>query len=181
MKDKIWEVEYRETKVRAINKLSFFPPKTTEIIEVNAKVVKESKGGFFRPYARIRVVTIIDGRDTDIEVIIGLKKRKIGTGCHIYINQELVGGDINIELEYPNQKKVDELLRKGFLSYFTKIGILKYGLPFAFMMSAPALFQRPEIGTVISNFIFHLLLFSFVISLYNWYALKSSNKNTPLQ
>ncbi|MBC8456564.1 MAG: hypothetical protein H8D67_01040, partial [Deltaproteobacteria bacterium] len=48
MKDKIWDVEHKGHNIRAINRVSFFPPQTSEILEIDGTVIEHVKGSFLR-------------------------------------------------------------------------------------------------------------------------------------
>ena len=175
MKDKIWEVAFEGYKIKAINKLAFFPPKTSEVLEVNGEVVKHKKGSFFSLHTKIVEFYNFNGIEKEVEIRFAQKRMSFGMGCQILIDGKQIGGDKVIN--YPDPKKAEEHLKNGFSRYFIRTGLLTYGLMYATLMR---IFNGPEDGFYLSVFIFFLHMFGFggIMSYFAWNGFKSAVKTS---
>lgn len=169
MKDKVWEVDFDGHKIRAINKISIFPPRTSEVLEVDDTVIKHVKGSFFRMHSTIKTTYDFSGVERKVEARMAQKTGSVRTGCQVLIDGDLVGGDDVIQ--YPDPEKDKKQFEKGYLRYFLTVGLLNYGLPYAIMM----LFlggDKPAI-TIFWMFAFHALFVGGVVSYVTWRGIKS--------
>jgi hypothetical protein len=116
MKDKIWEVEYEGHVIRAINKLSLFPPKTSEVLEIDDEVIEHKiDGGFFRAVATMNCVHELNGIERQIEIRFAPKEYIPNTGCQILVDGVKVGGDKSIR--YVDLSEAKKLYAKGFFHF----------------------------------------------------------------
>ncbi len=170
MKDKVWEIDFDGHKIKAINKCSFFPPRTSEVLEIDGVVIEHTKGNLFKFYTTIVAKHYFSGVEREVEVRIAQKRGSLRTGCQVLIDGDLVGGDKAIQ--YPDPEEAKEQLEKGYLQYFLSVGLLCYGLPFAITMSF--LDRSYPIATIALKFAFHALFFGGIMSYFYWRSMKSS-------
>ncbi|MDR4469864.1 MAG: hypothetical protein MRJ68_16465 [Nitrospira sp.] len=171
MRDKSWEAEHCGRRIRITNRLSFLPPHTSEVLEVDGVVVKENKGGFLRMFSVLERDVEFAGVKKHVEARIAQKVGSYRTGCHILVDGVLVGGDIGVQLNLPDLEAAKKLYVQGAVRYITRAGLLTYGLPFALLMT---LFNAPETVTdTIVTFTTHLVLFGGGMGWFMWQSLKS--------
>lgn len=169
MKDKIWSAEYKGHIIRAINKFSFFPPKTSELLEVDGVLIREIKGSLFRMNSIIFAKNQFAGEEQEIEVRIAQKSGGAGTGCQIFIDGTQIGGDKTIQ--YPDPEKAEKQVERGYFRYFITSGLLSFGVPFAVIM---AIFNMADpILTMAWKFVFHAFFFGLAMSYFSWRGIKS--------
>ncbi len=171
MKDKVWELTYEGRLIRAVNRCSLFPPRTSERLEVDGEVIDQNNGGFLRMFSILRGTVDFAGVKRVVEARIASKRSGLSTGCHILVDDVLVGGDTRRTLQIPDAELAQRQLKKGVLAYLVKTGFLLYGLPFAIGMT---LFNQPEnvlIGSVI--FAFYILFFGGIMGWLSWRSLQS--------
>jgi hypothetical protein len=172
MKDKVWDIEYQGHHIRVINKVSFLPPKTSEVLEVDNVIVVDKSGSFLRTYSSIFTHYDFNGIARNIEVRFAPKK-KIMVGCQIFVDNIQVGGDRSIA--YPDPLQISQQLAAGFWRYFLSVGLLNYGLPYATMM---AIFEWGESASIIAKkFVIHQLVFGLLMSYSAWEGLKQMNRD----
>lgn len=116
MKDKVWEIDFDGHKIKAINKFSFFPPCTSEILEIDGVVIEHTKGSLCRSYQTIIAKHYFSGVEREIEVRIAQKWGSLRTGCQVLIDGDLVGGDKAIQ--YPDPEEAKEQLEKAIFNIF---------------------------------------------------------------
>ena len=176
MKDKVWEVDYQGSNLSVTNKLSWLPPKTSELLEINGKVVKHIKGSFLRPTSTIKAAHEFNGVKRKVEVRIAQKNGAVGTGAQIYVDGEFIGGDDSIQ--YPDPKLALESYQKGYFNYLLKVGLLQYGLPFAVIMTI--INRSDTIEGTIAAFLIQALFFGGAMSYFSWRGIVSRFKNHEL-
>jgi hypothetical protein len=169
VKNKTWDVEYQTYRLRAINKISLFPPKTSEVLEINGIIVESIKGGFFRSCSTILTKYNFNGTEREIEVRFAKKTELSGLGCQFFIDGQKIGGDRTIK--YPDPQESTKHIEKGFIKYFLSIGLLSW-LPYAIGMGfadlgSPLLLR-------IQRFIIYLLTGSLFRSYFSWNGMKST-------
>lgn len=171
MSDKIWEVDHQGRRIRVTNRISFVPPRTSEVLEVDGTIVKENKGSFLHMFSILESDVEFGGTKKHVEVQIAQKVGGFQTGCHILVNDELVGGDTGVQLNVPDLETAKKQYAQGAFRYITRIGLLKYGLPFAALMT---LFNRPETMTDMTiAFTKYLVVFGGGMGWFMWRSLKS--------
>ena len=171
MKDKVWEFTYEGRFIRAVNRCSLFPPRTSDRLEVDGEVIDQNNGGFLRLFSVLRGTVDFAGVKRVVEARIAAKRNGLSTGCHIFVDDALVGGDKRRTLQIPDAELAQKQLKKGVLAYLVKTGFLLYGLPFAIGMT---LFNQPDnllIGSLI--FVFYILFFGGIMGWLSWRSLKS--------
>jgi len=123
MKEQIWEAEFEGHKLRAINKTSLYPIKTSEALEIDGKLIVQTKECVIRMNPPIMTSYCFDGVEREIEVRFARKKGLFkGTGCQIFVDGIQIGGDKAIR--YMDPKKAEKLLKKGFFYFFITRGLL---------------------------------------------------------
>lgn len=176
MKDQTWQVEHRGRVIRATNRFSLFPPRTSEVLEMDGVVMAQHQGGFFRTDSILDANVEWDGVSRHVQARIGPKRAaNIFPGCHILVDGVRVGGDAAVELRIPDLQEAHRLHAQGALRYMVVKGLLQYGLPFGFFMS---LLRWPGWGEEswaqwVSGFVFHALAFGAVIGWLEWRSLKA--------
>jgi len=173
MKDKIWTIEFKGHTIKVINKLSFFPPKTSELLEIDDVMIKEVKGSMFRLNSTIFTRYDFSGKEHEVEARIAQKTGSNSTGCQVFIDGEFIGGDECIQ--YPDPKKIEEQLEKGFLRYFVTTGILTFGLPFGIIMAV--INKSDPLLTMAWKFVFHAAFFGLAMSYFTWRGFKSRRES----
>jgi len=171
MSDKSWETEHCGRRIRITNRLSFLPPHTSEVLEVDGAVVKENKGSFLRMFSVLESDVEFAGVKKHVEARIAQKVNGFRTGCHILVDGKLVGGDTKVQLNMPDLETAKNQYAHGPVRYIARNGLLSYGLPFAFLMT---FFNTPETMTAtIVTFTMHLVLFGVGMGWFMWQTLKS--------
>lgn len=112
MPGRTWRLEYGPLDIKFENLWSF-SGKTRETLTVNDSVVSEINKDFsnnLKDLATAKHQATVDVRGVDYEVSVklGTKWPGLFTGCHIFVNGELVGGDTKSKLML-----VDADKRKG--------------------------------------------------------------------
>jgi hypothetical protein len=169
MKDKVWEANFDGHNIMATNKISFFPPRTSEVLEIDGVVIEHLKGSFFRMHSTILSKYNFNGTIREVEVRIAQKAEGVGTGCQILVDGNIVAGDKSIQ--YPDLEKAKEQLEKGFFHHFIFTGLPNYGLPYAAVM----LFANKPDSTIaiLVTFMFHICSFGGGMSYLTWRGIKS--------
>lgn len=174
---KVWDLEYQGHRIRIINKFSFFPLKTSEILEIDGIVIKNHLGNFLDSYSTILTNYNFNGIDQAVEVRIAQKILPT-MGCQVFIDGKQIGGDRY--LRYPDPQKISQQLKEGFWNYFLSVGLLYYGLPFAIMMLIFMLFvdRNRSISELATKFAFNQVLYGLWMSYFSWEGLKKINRST---
>lgn len=168
MKDKVWEIEYEGSLIRIINKISLFPPKTSEVLIIDGELIEHVKGGFLRMTSTITVTHNFNDVAKAVEVRIAPTTSWLRTGAQLYINGEFIGGDKAIQYLEPD--KALKQYKKGYFRYFLTVGLLNFGLPYAVMMSV--LNISDSISSAAWQFVLHATLFGGVMSYLSWRSIK---------
>ena len=133
MADKFWDIDYRGHRIRAINRLSWFPPRTGEELEIDGVKVIDAPGSFWRMTATHFARRVLDGAERTIEVRFANEKGGLGVGCEVLVDGTKIGG--TKATMYPDPAETRRLLANGFLRYFLTHGLPIFGLPYAICMS----------------------------------------------
>ncbi len=169
MKDKIWEVKFNNSVIKVINKVSLFPPKTSEMLVVDGNLIKQVSGRFFSSISVFNANYTFDNVEKQIEVRIALKTGSLRTGAQIYVDGEFVGGDARIQC--PNPYEMMRQYKLGYPRYFVTTGLIRDGLPFAIFMT---LFNLTDLTlTTLWRFLFHMIFFGGFMSYLSWREIKS--------
>ena len=182
MKDiKVWDIKYQEHRIRIIYNLSFFPLKTSEILEIDGVIIVDNHpSNVLKNYSTILTNYNFNGINRSVEVRIAQKILPT-MGCQVFIDGEQVGGDRYIR--YPDAQQISQQLKAGFWNYFLSVGLLNYGLPFAILMMMFTLFvDRPNsISQIATRFAFHQVLYGLYMSYFSWERLKKINLSLNLK
>ncbi len=169
MKDKVWTVNFKGHEIKAVNKLSLLPPRTSELLEVDGVVIRHVRGHFLRMTSSIIEEITLSGIEHTVEVRIAQRADSLTTGCQIFVDGEFLGGDA--EIQFPDLSTARQQLADGYISYFMKVGLIRYGLPFAFLM---LILARPEtVAEAAWTFVFHQVFFGGVMSYWSWRGVKT--------
>jgi len=169
MKDKVWEINYEGHLIRMRNKMSLIPLTTSEVLEIDNVVIKHVKGSFLRMYSTIIAVHGFKGVEKKVEVRVAQKASGFGTGARVYVDGQFVGGDESIQ--YPDPEEAIKQYKKGYPRYFFTVGLLRFGLPFAVMMSI--INMGEPVLTIVWKFAFHAIFFGAFMSYFSWQSIKS--------
>lgn len=171
MKNKTWDVDYGGRRIRVINRISILPPRTSEAMEVDGAIVAEGKGGFLRTFAILKADVDFNGVRKQVEARIAQKVGSAKTGCHILVDRELVGGDLEAKLSMPDPDTAKKQYAQGATRYLLTTGLLGYGLPFALLMT---MFNRPEsMSALIIQFLVQFFGFGLLMGWFMWRSIKS--------
>jgi len=120
MKDKTWEVEYDGYRIQAINKVQYFPPKTSEMLMIDDEVIEHiTDGGFFTlSVATVKCTHELNGIERHIELRFAPKTTLPSTGCQIFVDGIKVGGDD--EINYPDPAIERKQFEKGYPYFFNQ-------------------------------------------------------------
>lgn len=92
MKDKIWDADYYNYRIRAINKISLFPLSTSEILEINGTIIKNIQGSLLRSFSTTSAKYSFDDIDRTVEVRFAQKTNSFGKmGCQIFVDGQQIG------------------------------------------------------------------------------------------
>lgn len=172
MSARSWTVEFEGQRITVTNHIRWFPPKTWETLSVDDTVHVRNDGSLFRMaetlYARVR-----SSRGPGLlEARIGQLAGRFRMGCHIFVDGELIGGDVDGKLFYPDPKQWESLEKQGLAKFLLLRGILAMGVPYALAM---VVFTRRP-GTLAENavaFVFYALFFGTFMGLGLWWLTKS--------
>jgi hypothetical protein len=171
MKDKIWDIEHGGRRIRVINRISILPPRTSEALEIDGKLVAENQGNLLRMFSILGAEVEFHGTRKQVEARIAQKVGIPRTGCHILVNDELVGGDIETSLALPDLDAAKKQYAQGATRYILTSGLFGYGLPFALLMT---IFNRPESTTgLIIGFLIQFFGFGLAMGWVMWRSIKS--------
>jgi len=172
MRERIWEAEYECHKIRVLSKNSYFPPKTTDILEIDDQVVQRSNISILDIFSTLCSRYDFNGSEKMVEARLGQKSDSVRSGCQIFIDGTQIGGDYQIR--YPDPNKVETYLKGGYAKFVLTIGVLKTGVPmgilFAFM------FRSDPILKLSIKFILVAFFFGLFMSTLSWKGLKARVK-----
>ncbi len=178
MINKAWELEYQGHKIKVTDKFRLLTLQTSECLEIDGKIVAENKGfGSRKTFSTLFHKIDINGKETFIEAHISLKTYRSSTGCHIFINGDLVGGDKKSKILFTNYETSKRILEKGFVRFFFTTGLLRFGLPFAFLMTL--FYIGDTITEIVWRFTFYALLFGVSIAYIQWRGLETKHRKSP--
>ncbi len=139
MKDNIWCAEYKGHEIRVINKVSLFPPQTSELLEIDGVLIKHVKGSFLRFHSTILTKYNFGDVEKEVDIRIGPKSVGKGIGCHIYIDGTQIGGDRAILNTVQDKTIVMAPIKIKFTEQYIRKAIRFYwwhsvGSPYLFML-----------------------------------------------
>lgn len=170
MKPKHWCIEYEGHAIRVTNGFSLRPPFTYERLEVDGVTVAEGRLGLLAQFATLNARVDLGGRSRHLEARIGTQLGGVTTGCHVLIDGEAIGGDLDVEIDHPAPEQAREAFLNGFTGVLLSGRMLGVGLPFG---AAMVLIQRPDTATIaLGDFAFFTLSFGGVMSWIYWRSLR---------
>lgn len=169
MKDRIWETEFESHTIRVVNKNSFLPPFTGEVLEIDGEVVDEIRGDIFRMFSTLTGKLEIDGVERKIEARLATKSNSPRTGCQILVDGVQVGGDYGIR--YPDPKIMDGYAQKGFITYFLRRRLFRLGLPYLVLLLL--FFRNDQISDLFIKSVLFAFLLVLTIAFMDWRSIKS--------
>jgi hypothetical protein len=171
MRDKVWQLEHGGRRVRVTNRVSLLPPRTSEALQIDDEVAAENHGNVLRTFSVLGCDAEFAGMKKRVEARIARKAGGFGTGCHILVDGELVGGDVWAKLALPDLEAARKQYQRGAARFIVQTGLLTYGLPFAILM---IFFNAPgTVAAAILAFLMHLLLFGGAMGWFMWLTVKS--------
>jgi len=172
MRERIWIAEYEGHRIRVISKNSYFPPKTTDILEIDDQVIQKLNISIFDMFSTLYMKHDFTGSEKMIEARLGQKYDSYRSGCQIFIDGTQIGGDYQVR--YPDPSKVDGYLVSGYTKFVLRVGVLKAGIPMAILF---AIMFRSEPPLELSlKFISVAVFFGIFISSISWNGLKARAK-----
>lgn len=174
MISKVWELEYQGHKIKVTEKLSILMLKTSEYLEIDGKIVAETKGSNRRTISTLVHKIDINGNETLVEARIALKKYSPSTGCHILINGDIVGGDKKSKILFTDHETSKRIFEKGFARFFLTTGLFRFGLPIAILITL--VIRGETITEIVWRFTFYALLFGVFIAFIQWRDLKAKHR-----
>ncbi len=177
MINKVWELEYQGHKIKVTDKFSILTLKTSEYLEIDGKIVAENKGSKRRSFSTLVHKIDINGKEAFVEAHISLKTYGTSTGCHIFINGDLVGGDKESKILFTNYETSKKIFEKGFVRFFFTTGLLRFGIPVAIPMIL--ITRGNTITEIVRRFTFYALLFGVFIAYIQWRDLKAKHRKSP--
>lgn len=173
MKNQTWDAEYQSCRIKAINKISLFPPKTSKALEINGVIVESIQSNLLCSYSTIFTKYSFNGTDHEVEVRFAKKPGIGGVGCQILVDGQKIGGDQIIK--YPDPRKNAEYLKKGFINYLLSVGLLSYGLPLAIGLGIT------DLGSPLSLRVKRLIIYfsvgSLIGSYFSWNEIRLTTKH----
>ena len=167
MTEKIWTAEFHGHRIRAINRLSWLPPRTSEALEIDGVMVHDAPGSFLRSTATHLSRHILGGVERTVEARFANEVGGLGVGCQIFVDGSMIGGSKAIM--FPDPAETERILGKGFLHYFLTYGLPRFGLFFAILMSLTSFSLSPT--AAVWTFVFHALWFGGFMSWWLWRGL----------
>lgn len=172
MTDKTWNIDYRGHRIRAINRLSWLPPRTGEALEIDGVKVIDAPGSFWRMTATHFARHVLDGAERIIEVRFANEKGSLSVGCEVFVDGTKIGG--TKATMYPDPAETQRTLTKGFFHYFLTRGLPSFGLPYAICMTLAL--PPSTTAKLVGTFAFHALFFGGWMSWFMWRGLVQSGK-----
>lgn len=172
--DRIWEAEFESHTIRVINRNSLLPPFTGEVLEVDGQVVDEIRGDILRLFSTLTCKMVLGGVERKIEARLAVRSGSLRMGCQIFVDGSQVGGDSAIR--YPDPEKIDGYLQRGFLGYFLKIGLPKYGFLFAVFLMLFR-YRTDPLPELVFKFMLSAIFFGLVMSWMWWRGMKSRERH----
>ena len=170
MADKTWNIDFQGHSIQAINRLSWFPPRTSEALEIDGVKVIDAPGSLLRTTATHFTRHVLDGAERTVEMRFANEKGAFKVGCEVWVDGCKVGGTKAIM--YPDLEETRRTLAKGFLRYFFTYGLPRFGLPYAIFM---LLMLRPSTtASAVGTFAFHTIFFGGLMSWFLWRSLVDS-------
>ena len=147
------------------NAWTLLPPRTLERLEVDGVAVAEGRLGWTGSFATLSARVDLGGRSRHLEARLA-QAGAFSIGCHVLVDGELVGGDVHSDIVHPTPERARELHEQGFLGMLLSGSLLRYGLPYAFVMT---LLQRPDTAAgALGQFAALMLMFGIPMSWLEW-------------
>ncbi len=108
MKGKTWKHEFLDRTIVVRNRF------TRETLEIDGEVVAENKGGLYRNQSVLRANVEFGDTVKLVEARIATRSRSLSIGCHILIDNNLVGGDTAVLLDPWDYQTASCTYQKGF-------------------------------------------------------------------
>lgn len=172
MTDKTWTADFHGHRIRAINRLSWLPPRTSEALEIDGVMAHDAPGSFLRSTATLLSRHVLGGVERTVEARFANEAGTLGVGCQIFVDGQMVGGSKAIM--YPDPAETERILGNGFLRYFLTYGLPRFGLVYAILMSLTAFSLSP--AAALRTFVFHALWFGLFMSWWLWRGLVDAAK-----
>ena len=110
-----------------------------------------------------------DGEERNIEARIAPNWGSIRTGCQIFFDGVQVGGDYAIR--YPDPKVMDAYSNKGFINYFLRRGLLRFGVFFVVFMTL--IFHTEPLPELIIKSVYLAFFLAAAMSFMQWRGIRS--------
>ena len=168
MKDQTWNVEYNGHHIVVTKKVSFFPPKATEVLEIDGLLIDCSYSNIFCLSSIIIAKYKFNSIEQEIEVRVGWKAGILsgGIGCQIFVDNKQISGELN--LMCPNPQIASKQIKEGFLRYTISVGLPNYGLPITLGLTIANLLSSTNIVLIIKRFLISMFFSSLIGSVYLW-------------
>jgi hypothetical protein len=134
VRPRYWTVEYAGHEIRVTNQVELLPPRMLERLEVDGAIVDEGRLGWAGSYTSLNARVNLDGRPRHLEARLAPAHGGLTTGCHVLVDDEPVGGDLETRLDHPSAAEALSLHEQGFPGVLSK-RLLLFGLPYGFFMA----------------------------------------------
>ncbi len=168
MKSQTWSSRYNGYHIVVTSKVSFFPPKTTEILEIDGLLIDSSCNNIFRLSSIIIAKYKFNSIEQEIEIRVGQKAGMSSgkDGCQIFIDDKQISGEQS--LQCPNPQIAAKQIKEGFLRYIISVGLPHYGLPITVGLTILDLLSSTNIDIIIKRFLIMICVSSLMGSFYLW-------------
>lgn len=177
MGTKTWAAEIEGNEILVTNYYSLLKWETCESLEVNGKLVQQRKGSLFRTSSYLTSTITTTSGERTLGVLIGMLG--FGARCHILLDDVLVAGDTDTNLNIPTIQEWKEIKAAGISKFILRRGIVAMGLPYAALMTLFGSGDLELLGKV-AMFVFYLLFFGVSMGYSQWWSISKQYSNQRL-
>jgi hypothetical protein len=94
-----------------------FPPRTTDVLKVDNTVVDSVTGGMLHDGSTLVAEVDFNGNKKRVEARLAKKTWGVRLGCHIVVDNQLVGGDVTESLSWKDPQVLLKQYEKGAAWY----------------------------------------------------------------
>lgn len=171
MGTRTWVADYQGQRIVVTSHMKWFPPKTWECLQLPGQKERRQDGSLLRMSATMFGELGTNEGPALVEVRFAQVIGSLRSGCHIFVNGALVGGDVDKAINYPDPSAWEETRRRGMLRFVAQRGVLRMGFPYAFLMILVN--QSSSSWGKIGQFAFYALGFGGIMGFISWRMVQS--------
>lgn len=171
MGTRTWVADYQGQRIVVTSHMKWFPMKVWECLQLPGQKERRQDGSLLRMSATMFGELETNEGPAFVEVRFAQLVGSLRSGCHIFINGALVGGDVDKKINYPDPSAWEEIRRRGMLRFIAERGVLRMGLPYAFLMIL--MNQNASGWGKVVQFAFYALGFGGIMGALSWRTAKA--------